>query len=478
MMGARRTVGFAASLLLLLGPGASAGAGTPQVLPLHLDREIRALQVVDANHDGLEDLLVVDEARRIHVWTARRGGMQAGPTWSTAAPTDAAFLSATPHGKPGELQLVALGAQGLMRLQPETAPLPLGRGAAPQHWRDPDGIALARFMTAAGSWVLPTASGWRWTPPGGAQQDIPVQDRIRTESPGPFLADRGRVTRTRPRLWPGRALRVGEAATPAGPAAWVLETHRLRMHAAGAPVDWPLPPVPQPGTRVLCDLDADGVPEVMEGSGSNQEGFYSFARARLDASGQPTWQALSRFHLGGYQLDPEWVDLDGDGRLDIVLTTIPIHGANMLRTITSGAVRVAHHAFLQRDDAAAPFAAKPDAVLESEIEVRIRFTFAGTIKVERSMTLVVDADVDGDGRLDLVRREGPDRLMVHLGTSEGVWAKTGYAVPIPSTAGRPETLAYSLDADGDGKDEVVLIGRGSKSEPALKPSLSIVPCAP
>ena len=99
------------------------------------------------------------------------------------------------------------------------------------------------------------------------------------------------------------------------------------------------------------------------------------------------------------------------------------------------------------------------AIVESDIGVRILFTFSGSIEVKRSFTILTTADLDGDGRKDLVIRTGPDTLSVYRGTADGVWSATATSIAIPAMGASPDIEGYAGDLDGDGKDDIVLLYR-------------------
>ena len=100
-----------------------------------------------------------------------------------------------------------------------------------------------------------------------------------------------------------------------------------------------------------------------------------------------------------------------------------------------------------------------DAIQESDIGVQILFTFSGSIEVKRSFTILTTADLDGDGRKDLVIRTGPETLSVYRGTAEGVWATKATTIAIPAMGRSPDIEGYASDLDGDGRDDVVLLYR-------------------
>jgi len=75
----------------------------------------------------------------------------------------------------------------------------------------------------------------------------------------------------------------------------------------------------------------------------------------------------------------------------------------------------------------------------------------------RARAILATADVDGDGRKDLVIRTGPSTLSVHKGTAEGIWAKGTTEISIPAVGKSPDVEGYVADLTGDKKDDFVLL---------------------
>jgi hypothetical protein len=230
--------------------------------------------------------------------------------------------------------------------------------------------------------------------------------------------------------------------------------------------------LPATGERRLVDMDGDGVPDLVHGDGTNQEARIAFFRTPPPGEGPEGGSlkpALGYLQLTGYPLLPVTTDLDGDRRTDFVMTSIEIDTRNVIRAL-GGKVTAHTRAFLNRRQGGRDrfFGTEPDAVVTSDIGIRIRYSDTGNIDVQRSFTIVADGDYDGDGRRDLVIREGPEALRVRRGAPTGVWEPEGRLVAIPPLGDSPTLDAFPGDLTGDGQDELVLVYRrpaGARATP-------------
>ena len=145
--------------------------------------------------------------------------------------------------------------------------------------------------------------------------------------------------------------------------------------------------LPVPGRAFfvsLGDLDGDGKPEVAVA----HDGGLSLFR---NLTGAGTWTAESfgpsvELPTGGTAYDVAMGDLDGDGKLDLAVTTLDSPGVSVFQNRTSGGTLDS-----------ASFGSKLD--------------FAG------SANSVVISDLDGDGQADLVTARNP-YLSVYRNTTE------------------------------------------------------------
>jgi hypothetical protein len=458
-----------ASLLALLLVVSGVARAEPQgAVELAAPRDVEGLLLADANGDGLRDLLLL-EGRALMVYLARKGELPGPkPDFGYAVPEDVSFVDAAPLPEGGaRAGLVLVGRAGYRRLDlaagTET-PLPAVFGALA--WADAGKATFARFAGPDGSLLVPTVSGWHLVRGGEppVALELPLDRHVRP--PGDFLEDAAEVTVARPHVLVGPPP-VG-AAPDAPPTLWALAGRELLAICGAARTRFDLSFLPAEGERRLLDLDGDGAPEVIHKQGTNQEGTYAFFRPRtpaldkgqLPATGPDLRPPVSVVRLTGFQLPPEFVDLDGDGRLDFVITTIAIDARNTLRAL-GGKVTASTKAFLNKERAGGQgfFATAPDADITSDIGVAIRFSQEGNIDVRRSFTIVVSGDYDGDGRKDLAIRTAPDTLTVHRGVESGVWSAEGVDVAIPPLEDSPDLEGHPADLAGDGKDELVLLYR-------------------
>ncbi len=472
--------------LLLLGLVLHAGAGhthaddEPRVVELQTSARVEQVRRVDVDGDGVGDLLLLG-GREIAIFRGRTGTLPGTtPTRVTTLPVTASFadLGRTDDGLPA---LLSLGTEGL-RVAPLTAdrkPVTRALPGLAVPFADPDGATFVNLTSPDGARILlPTRRGYRvWLPPG-EYMDVPLRVDQRVVPAGAFLEDAAEVILGWPRVHFGRSPVPGRG----GPldCLWAFSGEGLVAYGPGGATRYDLAFLHQGAEggsveRRLVDLDADGRPDVLHQSHNGREarfGFFLTAPTKpastegAPAAGPSHRPARGHLHLAGYPLEPELVDLDGDGRLDFVITTMAVDTRNMVRAITAQQVEATTRAFLGRASTEGPlFRSEPDATITSLVEVRVRFTYAGTVDVKRNLTILTTGDHDGDGRRDLLIRTGPETLTLRRGLPQGVWEQEGRTIAIPSTAGTTRVDGLPADVTGDGKDEIVLVYHFGPGQP-------------
>jgi hypothetical protein len=455
-----RSRALLAGLLTALAPLAEVRGDEPRVTALEGVPREAALRLADADGDGRVDVLAL-AGRELVGWGGTGGVPAAAPRWRLTLPDDVSAVDVARERRPA---LLALGEAASFLL-------PLGAGLAAETiagagglgWRDGGRAIFVDLHPSQGdaACVLPGSDGWSLRRAAAAAlEPLGLGARRSLAASGAFLEDSAKVTHGLPRLL-GLATR---GPGPASVALWALAGERLLRVAGAARDAYDLAFLPAKGERSLRDLDGDGVPELLHRDGENREARYAWFRlpAAPTAGAAPAQGAIgppfSFLRLSGFNLEPAYVDLNGDGRLDFVVTTIEIDAQNTMRAVASGKVTAVTRAYVQRAAAAGTpyYPAQPDAAVTSDVGVKIRFGPTGNLDVRRSFTIVADADLDGDGALDLVIRAGADALLWRRGVRSGVWEAEPRRLPIPALAPGEELEAHAADLDGDRRHELVL----------------------
>jgi hypothetical protein len=461
----------------LLGTGAPSAARAADDGPLELAAPgaVGGLRVLDMDGDGVKDLAIVS-GRDVLVWRAGKGRpIPKAPTETFRVPDSATYVAPwRPLGTGAQAKpsLLALGTGGALRLV-------AGVGAQVEEgldialpFTDRDRAVLADFAQGT-SLFLPTPDGVRWIPDAagarGTSLLLPLPPKRVVAAAGPFVED-GATVRV---SWPAPVLVPSWPAAKGAPAVFCVGTEAIHAFArrSDGSLDaygWSTAFLAGDGDRrgILGDLDADGTPDLVHVVTTNDSGAYVAFRTP-PPSGDPGAREVTDLRPGrgsirlkGFQLPLETPDLDGDGRPDLVVTSIDIDGSNVMRAVMQGRVVAKTRAFRNRSAAGGDwFSPNPDATIESEIGVRIYFTYSGAIEVKRSFTILAAGDLDGDGRKDLAIRTGLERLSIYQGAKDGIWSKTPVEIAIPAVGRSPDVEGYTGDLDGDGKDDLVLLYR-------------------
>lgn len=457
--------------LVLLPPRPA--SAEPTVITLEGIDKVTGLQRADTNGDGVVDLLLLSD-RALRVWGVKAGADRAilpKPRHTWTVPEDVSFvIGPFPGGAdrtPGAETVTWLGTAGMRPSRgdalPGDDPVRQAMAQASLGWRDGAQATFADFDRGPHGWLVPTAAGWLHS--DGVRLDIPRTRKVK--APGPFLEDTCVVENGLPRVFVGRPART--AGDDGGQAIWALADRTLIAQTRAARVTYDLGflGAGEQGEfdQTLVDLDGDERPEILHRIFTNRQVHYGFFRTQAaKAEVGPTHKpANCRLSLQGFQLDPEFVDLNADGRKDLVITSMLVNAANMIGALSKGLVVAETRAFLNRSaEGGTYFVSTPDATIQSEIGVKVRFNYAGNIEVIRTLMIVTDGDFDGDGRKDLAIRTGPETVSIRKGRATGVWAGDDaiQTVAIPPMGDSRDVEGYAADLDGDGKDELILVYRG------------------
>jgi hypothetical protein len=257
----------------------------------------------------------------------------------------------------------------------------------------------------------------------------------------------------------GTASGPGEA-----PPLWALGDRQLVAARPEGLAPFDVSFLPPEGERHLEDLDGDGVPEVSHVEWDTQGATLAVFQPRVPSGGdlRPPAAVL---RLPGYLIQHDFTDVNADGRLDFVVTTVPVDARNTIRALT-GRVTAHTKAFLARPPGERIYPAVPDATVSSDVVIRIRFSAAGRIEIHRFFTIVPTGDLDGDGTLDLAIRTAPAELTIRRGTKDGVWERAGRTLSIPEPGETDEIDAWPADLDRSTQgDELLLVYRGVHGAP-------------
>ncbi len=478
-----------------------------RVWTLRLPGTELGLDVADMNGDGLRDLAIAHMTgptglgRTVSVFehgapgTPRFGGQ---PAWSVTVPADAcAFLAGDLDPAPGgEVLVLCPGRVALLKRTGEVVDVATLRGFYdyPEHGGLPV-WDLARDLDGDGALevLVPTKDGYEVFGRQGGRGPLARRSTLAVPSETRFgpafeaaLLNRFLTATTR--------LRRVVAADLDGDRRLDLVAYRdkgLARFLQRGDGTFPLRPDHEDALEVvtksegvgqearegseafanvrldLQDVDADGRADLVATRTLGEIGMFETLRTQqLIFRGRPEGFDEARpdvlLNIKGVSADPVFIDWDGDGRRDLILSSYRMDMFTNVKRAIVEALGITYMVYLRRDGERW-FGDEPDLSFEVDVPLEALEKRGGAMPVD------LRADIDGDGTRDMVRRSPDGPLVISFGGQESTlfggkrpgFRKATLQVGVPrSEPARP------VDLDGDGKDELLLEPFGGDDEAA------------
>jgi hypothetical protein len=265
-----------------------------------------------------------------------------------------------------------------------------------------------------------------------------------------------------------------------------------RQTAAGELTEWAVLDSPSSARMQLADLDGDGRPDIVAFGGRDKvlriwgntpTGFVLRQTVTIDAS-------------FGSAVRPDLAvgDLDGDGRPDIVVTSDSLPGfaaAALIKQNGDGSFAAPQWLFTGDNSTAGSLAigdidgdGRPDLVVGPTLGLMVfsqrsdgQLAPARRISDQLFPAAVTLADVNGDGRLDILAAVNVSDFEVRLQQADGTLAPPASYPDVFRGAGLAPGGIVVADVDGDGRVDVLVAGHLFLQRPVPVMSQSLRPAA-
>lgn len=198
----------------------------------------------------------------------------------------------------------------------------------------------------------------------------------------------------------------------------------------------------QPFTLAIGDIDGDGKMDVV--SGNAQSGTVSILRNTNTTSGTLSFALKVDFDAGGFPFGTTLADIDGDGKLDVMVVDQGVK-LTVLRNVSSIGTP--------------SFATKQEFTAGNTGAAPIR---------------IATGDLDGDGKIDLVVSNN-SIAMAAVFKNNSTSGMIAFASRVDLTTGNAPFASVIADLTGDDKPDFAVINQNSSTVSVFRNNLSLPP---
>jgi hypothetical protein len=204
----------------------------------------------------------------------------------------------------------------------------------------------------------------------------------------------------------------------------------------------------------LRDLDGDGGADLLVTKTVGEVGVFETLRTQQlvfraqEGGGWDESKPDVVINLKGISDDPVLLDWDGDGKLDMILSSYRMDMFTNVKRAITDSMTISYMIFRQGEDGEL-LAADPSYSVDVDVPLDVLERKGGI----RAMKF--EADLNGDGVRDAVARRADGGLEVRLGTVDDGDVAFDDERPIRLAVGRTEP-PRAVDLDGDGAHELIL----------------------
>ncbi len=235
------------------------------------------------------------------------------------------------------------------------------------------------------------------------------------------------------------------------------------------------------GFEFLGDLDGDGraeaalLTEIASGKKSLRAELKEAKRPHqrvaihglradrtLEAEPRRTFEVVGHTGLAaGPGSETLFLDLDGDGRRELITFTLDFSILQALRVLTTQRLGIGFEFHIWSQQADGSFSEVPDLDLTDKLKLDL-----GNVRLDRLAHF--GGDFDGDGRIDFVRVGDGRRVSIHRGAAGCRYPKKADLEILVDGGDLHPALVRVRDVDGDGRSDLQIV----RPLPQVRPDVS------